>query len=574
MSNPSVNSQLANITYFRPEQLIFHVKGNLRDDPGAQEKIAGLLAWAREFAEGKGVRLSATGKVFGFDAVDVSVKSEELPPKEGVSYRSPRAETQPPFSMVFMDAINPNWPRSVRDPEKESAEERKTKREVLENLFDLAILLDGKPGAAPGDLEGVTPNWLIGGSPSSPGSTGGPGIQPTPYEGQSPDEDSVFRDLPEIQAQKVDGRSEEPEVNVVVAILDTAPTLEINDEIEDTLLDSIYEKWVTNQPNGNKHFLLESLLGGGKLKKVYLDDDVDQPVPGVWPGGYIQAEDHDYLMTDHGLFVAGIIHSIAPRAEIHLFQVLNRYGVGDLLSITQALQKIRDDDATFPKDRLLVNLSLTIHLPLEKAHGRKGERPDGLGDKIWDQIQKDEKWAKRQVESINRLCGGFYAQGGKVIAAAGNNAEKGKDRPQACFPAALDSVLGVGALPKQKKPQRSSDKVKAASYSNRSDRPASTGIATLGGEAEEKKGDKRGILGIYLGEFPPPSLPRSNGWGWWGGTSFAAPIITGMAAAVRGFIPGLPTMEAAVRELFGAEPYKTEVFNEDVLYATQGSRTP
>jgi hypothetical protein len=43
-----------------------------------------------------------------------------------------------------------------------------------------------------------------------------------------------------------------------------------------------------------------------------------------------------YRMTDHGLFVAGIIHTIAPQAELHLIEVLNPYGVGDLESITRA----------------------------------------------------------------------------------------------------------------------------------------------------------------------------------------------------------------------------------------------
>jgi len=31
-------------------------------------------------------------------------------------------------------------------------------------------------------------------------------------------------------------------------------------------------------------------------------------------------------MADHGLFVAGIIHSIAPQASLHLIRVLNDFG--------------------------------------------------------------------------------------------------------------------------------------------------------------------------------------------------------------------------------------------------------
>jgi hypothetical protein len=569
MSNQPANSHIPTITYFRPEQLVFHVKGNLRHDFDAQKTITGLLEWAKGFSGPRGIRLSASERVFGFDAVEVSAAPTK-PGKDEITYQPPPVEPQPPFSMIFVDAISDNWQKSLQSQDEEERE--KLRRQALEALLALAIDLDNKDNrekAPGGNLEAVTPNWLLGGSASSPGSTGGPGIRPTPYDGSSKTEEYLFHTLPAIQGEPVGGRLDEPAVDVVVAILDTAPTLETEEEILSAQLDNLYKQWVENKPEAEQHPLLKSLLGPeGKLKKVYLDDDVDKPIPGVWPDGYIQAEDHDYLMTDHGLFVAGIIHSIAPQAELHLFQVLNRYGVGDLLSITQALQKIRDDDETFPKDRLLVNLSLTIHLPLAKEHGRKGKKPDSLLDKIWNEIQKDKKWAEHQVESINRLCGGFHAQGGKVIAAAGNNAEKGKGRPQACFPAAMDSVLGVGALPKARKPNNPSDKVEAASYSNRSDKPEITGITTLGGD----EGDKQGLLGIYVGEFPPPHSSQSaNGWGWWGGTSFAAPIITGMAAAVRGFIPGLATMEAAVGELFEVEPYKTKNFDEDVLYVMQGS---
>jgi hypothetical protein len=562
----------SNVTYFKPDKLIFRLTGNVHREAGAQERIAGLLEWANERSkeQGKGIQLAASEKIFGFDAVEVSVQFPEPPPKEGVSYKSPPAKPQPPFSLVFIDVLNPNWPQSLPGPgEEETPEEREIKMQALEDLFDLAILLDNPQTDVPGGLEGVSLNWLMGGSASSPGSTGGPGIRPTPYEGLSNTEEYRFSDVPLIREQSVDGRLDEPGMEVVVAILDTVPAFQEDDEV----LATIYRQWVEGKADKEKHSLLKTLLGSeGKLKKVYFDDDVDQPVPGVWPDGYIQVEDHDYLMTDHGLFVAGIIHSIAPQAELHLFQVLNRYGVGDLLSITQALEKIRDDDETFPKDRLLVNLSLTINLPLEEGQGKQ----DRLTDRILAQIRKDKEWAESEVESINRICAGFYAQGGKVIAAAGNNAEIGRGRPQACYPAAFENVLGVGALPKTEKPENARAKVKAASYSNRSDRPARTGIATLGGEAEEKKGDKKGLLGIYLGEFPPSKNRAgreqiSNGWGWWGGTSFAAPIITGMVAAVRGFIPGLPTMESALQELFGVQRYETEDFDEDVFLVTQGS---
>ena len=46
---------------------------------------------------------------------------------------------------------------------------------------------------------------------------------------------------------------------------------------------------------------------------------------------------HEYPMPDHGLFVAGIIHSIAPKAQIHLIEGLNTYGVGTFETFANAI---------------------------------------------------------------------------------------------------------------------------------------------------------------------------------------------------------------------------------------------
>lgn len=565
MSKKSVTPTGSNITYFRPEQLIFHFNENLGSQP---EIIESLLGWAQEHAKGKGITLTSSHRVFDFDAVEkpyipsyVPVKPKTLDSSE--SYKSPTVEPQPPISLVFVEAHSEKWPKSSSSQEEqESPEHRKRTTEALEDLLDLAILLDEKrnDANAPKNLEGVSPNWSMSGNPSGPGSTGGPGALPTPYEGPANTDEFRFALLPEISELSLSGGLDEPGANVVVAILDTAPKLMDGDE--DHVLDTIYGKWVVKVP-GQEHSLIKTLLGpAGKLQKVHFDNDVDKPIPGVWPDGFIRTEDHDYEMTDHGLFVAGIIHTIAPQANLHLFQVLNRYGVGDLQSIVQALRTIQNDPETFPKDRLLINLSLTINIPLEEAHGKN--------DAMLHKILKNKAWSERQGQIIERICNSLYARGAKVIAAAGNNGKKNQRRPQACYPAAFESVLGVGALPKSEKPGTGAKIFHATSYSNRSDRPARTGITTLGGD----EGPGEGILGIYLEEFPiSPSHPdrsqSSNGWGWWAGTSFAAPIITGMTAAVRSFMPGLSAMEDAVVELFNVQLSKTDL-DEDVLYVTQG----
>ena len=75
----------------------------------------------------------------------------------------------------------------------------------------------------------------------------------------------------------------------------------------------------------------------------------------------VHLRDHNYQMTDHGLFVAGIVHTIAPKAQIHLFEVLNPDGVGDLLSIARGLWQALD---LFSGKPLVINCSLVLNIPL------------------------------------------------------------------------------------------------------------------------------------------------------------------------------------------------------------------
>jgi len=62
--------------------------------------------------------------------------------------------------------------------------------------------------------------------------------------------------------------------------------------------------------------------------------------------------DHQYSMASHGLFIAGIIQSIAPKAKLRLIQVLNDGGGGSLESVaygfSQALALAPTSPIVFP----------------------------------------------------------------------------------------------------------------------------------------------------------------------------------------------------------------------------------
>lgn len=550
-------------TYFRPGQLIFHLNGNLHDNP--EEEIKALIDWAKQndFVQSQGITfspLSVRDSVFSFDPKPNSVvtQQKEWQAHEGLSYKSPPAKLPGRFSLVGVNVESRKWPPS--SPNKQDQDD------ALDELLELTIHLNKNRSKFLIDrdlsLAAVSPNWLMSGG-SQPGATGGPGGRPSPYNGS---DNATKFDLEFLQAIPHESLRGTLDGNVVVAILDTAPELRTG-ENEETVLKRIHDEWATNKG----HWLIDSLLGENrKLKKVYYDANVDKPILGVFPNGHIEIEDHEYEMRDHGLFVAGMIHSIAPQADLYLFQVLNSYGVGDLLSIARALRKIHDDNVKFPKHRLVVNLSLTINIPIEEAHGKKDKTSYKIQDKLL-QIKADGTVDdKGTVQTIEWICDSLYTQGAKVIAAAGNNGES-NHRPQACYPAAFERVLGVGALPIRAKPANPQAKVKAAKYSNRSDRPELSGIATLGGE----EGDNSGVLGIYVEDFPEGAngnrKANDSGWAWWAGTSFATPIISGMTAAVRSVMPTGMRVEDAVVELLKVQEYKTETYNEDVLWVKQGT---
>src|SRR5262249_16923222 len=62
--------------------------------------------------------------------------------------------------------------------------------------------------------------------------------------------------------------------------------------------------------------------------------------------------------VDHGLFIASLIHQIAPQADIELMRVINDDDVGEVSFLLRTLQTIYDR-ASSPC-QCIVNLSLAI----------------------------------------------------------------------------------------------------------------------------------------------------------------------------------------------------------------------
>jgi hypothetical protein len=294
-----------------------------------------------------------------------------------------------------------------------------------------------------------------------------------------------------------------------------------------------------------------------------------------------------------------------------------------------------------PEGPVLLNCSLMLAAP---AKGRSKLNEDskhmGHADDDYPAELNDPDLFTYMNRPFSDIIEKLKEAGITVVAAAGNDAYDEANpsrhvRPPVRYPAAFDDVVAVGALARTADPQST---WQVAEYSNMATRrsdpanlPQKDGYLTLGGE----KGPEKGVLGIYLDEYPvDPSAPPSaaihgqgqagtdgpgrehghtghegqpasqtnveagrtsepahahaagathqidtteytentKGWAWWSGTSFAAPIITGLLA--RWWSRNGPRPNAATRsntELAGrmAGPIAPDGLPEGIIVATQ-----
>lgn len=384
-------------------------------------------------------------------------------------------------------------------------------------------------------VNGASLNWLT--SVVSQGAgTGGPAGIPSPYYGSRKNAPYMFDIVRALQDCNMYGSGD----GVDVVILDTAPSAHE--------LVAAYKEW----PD---HPLIPTLLGpNGKLHLYPATYDETVRL------GNASLNDSDYRMTDHGSFIAGIIHSIVPEAEIHLIEVLNQNGVGDFRSLLDGLRKalsLRRSDR-----KLFINCSWMLDLPGDDHHCH--HRPVDPNQVLSDPDLEFERQVRLSAAKdraillwMESLFLQFAPHGRGAIAAAGNDAydDESKQanqkhvRPLARYPAALSTVVGVGALPASldysvdpanKKIYQTSE------FSNRSDRPERVGVATLGGE----EGDGKGVLGLYIGEFPDGRINHTK-WAWWAGTSFATPILTAVVASLASGPRSTMTPQDAINQLRG-----------------------
>ncbi|MCI0608227.1 MAG: S8/S53 family peptidase [Anaerolineae bacterium] len=458
--------------YFLPGEIVLQIRHPVAALPEDAEKIKTNLVEAMKSFLGSAGNSSQEASVNAPSAVDRNWRKRlDLPTRESII-------TFPSFSLVPVqlsgyDVKNDMDTRIVRSILRQALAELK-QNDVLDLGNGLSI-------------QSISPNWLVANLHHG-GATGGPGGRPYPALEPQPNEQG-FRIISSA-ANLINTINIPRQTNTSVAILDTAPTAT-------AISDARHNKW----PD---HPVLQRLFGAkgttGRLTIHHASPatlyDVEHFSPAL----------HEYLMPDHGTFIAGIINNGAPGATLHLYEVLSRYGVGTFTSIAQGIA-----DAISDLGRpLIINCSFMFCLP-------DGTYLNNLINDLNVTLNGLTQTMRQVFESI-------LDPNITIVASAGNESTS-LSRVEARYPAAFSNVMGVGALPKGN--LRINNRYIPASYSNLADDPPENGFMTFGGE----DGPGQGIRGLYISGFPNPLSINQTGWAWWAGTSFATAIITGFLAA-------------------------------------------
>lgn len=373
----------------------------------------------------------------------------------------------------------------------------------------------------------IMPNWLISASQVH-ATSGGPSsvpVEPQPVV-TSDSDDWKFKLLPQVTVTSAEDVNNS---TVEVIILDTAPTRATFDHAvaninNNPLWDSLTTNGIVYHDPG------VSVPVGPKLHVYY---SATAELAAIQVGNPPEAHHnngHPYDTSDHGLFIAGIIHNLAHNARIHLVRVLNDYGVGTIETLALGLNIILDTDAANPHfdilNNIVVNCSLTVNFDFGLDKKNILIRLKNIAGAVTQAILNDEfpEFVENMQKGIEWYCDvvGLNNNTGMIFSAAGNNSEPGKVKRPPLYPAAFLPVIGVGAN---------------EDYSHEPDRPKHDGALTMGGKMKRSTNcnhahkDKNSILSLFLQDTVAPdcrqNVGNSTGWARWAGTSFSSAVVAG-----------------------------------------------
>jgi len=349
-------------------------------------------------------------------------------------------------------------------------------------------------------IQTAEPNWIytanqwIGGGSPWKDSTQNLAILPIDDESVKFNEQQALVNLVAGNLNSLENFSGE---GVRVAILDTAP---INASMGENILIDGAQQW-------------QLTINISKMKNEYatinnIPCDTDEDL----------IQEYTELMKEHGIYVASLVNAVAPSTEIELYRVLNHCGVGDLLTLMNALDQFIDNNGTQPA---VINMSFGAVLP------------------------QNMLWAEESPKSIlENLIEIAKENGIAIVAASGNGSEYTTPIP-AEWPASIPSVLSVGA----------SDGVKGMScFSNQGDilAPGGNSPGNLNFKSTTDIPNTKTLDGTAMmptdckarmdecSENPDMCIIGQNsdgGLSYLKGTSFSSPMVAGIVALAKGAHP-------------------------------------
>ncbi|MCB0084766.1 MAG: S8 family serine peptidase, partial [Caldilineaceae bacterium] len=218
---------------------------------------------------------------------------------------------------------------------------------------------------------------------------------------------------------------------------------------------------------------------------------------------------------DHGPYVAGLVNVVAPDADLELVRVLgNDDGRGTLADLLAALQEFYDrngDDASLDLHNTVINLSVGVHHPLPATFASLPVTATfGL---------------PTEVLSLKAFLRYGYDHGAVLVAGAGNDFAFGQaDSPWSETPAAYDFVISVGG---------SNSQGTRSCFSNNGDLFAPAGEGEPGCSGPPAQRCATTPTDCIVSVIHDDQGATNAAFGFWVGSSFAAPQVSGVAALVH-----------------------------------------
>jgi subtilisin family serine protease len=274
---------------------------------------------------------------------------------------------------------------------------------------------------------------------------------------------------------------------VHIAVFDTAPKPIVPTKKGIVHQDFVTIPWPNSANNDSKFFL--------KVYDIIGNTTINGPQPEIM--GF----------SEHGLFVAGLIRAIAPESQIHLIRVLGDNGCGDIVKLVNGINRFM----AFMKKNRISKVVINLSLGASKLVG-------------------DLPFLKN---TLNRA----YKNGAVIIAATGNDSNL-TTVANAQLPASYNFVIGVAATNKSGRRSCYSNKGNA----NNKDTAAPGGDGgsdTAGNDCVSRNNSwnvtptpctsSMGQCGYGL--ISVITKPAGGfGYGYWSGTSFSTPLVSGLAA--------------------------------------------